>query len=121
MTLRMLMVTLVLGGLLTACGRNYWQGKPGGLFMDDSAQCIEEAKGKYDIYSQDIYRACMRARDWRRVRTQYPTYEQFRGPENQKEFANPPSPWSKRGPEPRRIDDPTCNVPTASRPEHCRR
>lgn len=67
MTLRMVLVALALGGLLAGCGRSYWQGKGGGLFMDDSAQRIEEAKGKYDIYSQDIYRASMRARDWKRV------------------------------------------------------
>ena len=124
MTLRMVMVVLVLGGLLIGCGRRYWEAPNRGYadFLNDSQECIEEAKGKYDIYSEEIYRACMRARGWARVRTQYPTFYHYRGPETQREFANPPSPLSRRGESlERRMDDPTCNVPTASLPEHCRR
>jgi hypothetical protein len=117
----MIIVLLVLGGLLTGCGKHYWQGQGHVVFMIDSPECIQEATIKYDIASEQIYRACMRARGWKRVRTQYPTNDQFRGPESQEEFANPPSPWSKRGPEPRRITDPTCDGPTASRPAHCPR
>jgi hypothetical protein len=84
-------------------------------------ECIQEATNKYEA-SERIYRRCMHAKGWERARTQYPTYRQFRGPESEDALFSPPDPLSKRGPEPRRVSDPTCAVgrPT-SRPEHCRR
>jgi len=118
--LRLVVATLALGGLLTGCGKHYWQAPERGYvdFRIDSRECIEEAKIKYDVGSERIYRACMRARGWERVQTQYPTDRQFRGPESEKQLANPPSPLGKRGPV---IVDPACTRRPIERPAYCPR
>jgi hypothetical protein len=100
MALRMVTMVLVLGGLLTGCGKHYWQADKRGVaeFQADSGLCIQEAKTKYGI-SETIYRGCMRTHGWRRVQTQYPTDLQFRGPEDEDDFLAPPDPLSARGPQ----------------------
>jgi hypothetical protein len=103
MTLRTVTVVLMLGGLfLIGCVKHYWQspGHDVGEFRTDSAQCIQEAKGKYDTFSEQVYRRCMRARGWDRIETQYPTNRQFRGPEDEDDFRSPPDPLSARGVQP---------------------
>src|SRR5437867_8435951 len=120
--LRLIPLILALG-LFVGCGSHYWQA-PGRSVTDfgtDSRQCIQEATSKYDV-SEKIYRRCMRAQGWERVETNYPTDRQFRGPEDEEDFFSPPDPLSARGPALQRpADDPSCNVPTASKPAHCRR
>ena len=116
---------LALGLLLTGCGKHYWEAAGRGVdeFRVDSAQCIKESTVKYGITSEQFYRACMRAHGWSRVQSPDPSDRQFRGPEDEDEFASPPDPLSKRGPGsiPGRADDPTCVGSTVSRPSHCRR
>ena len=101
MILRLVTVALMLGGLLTGCGPHYWQSRDRGVgeFQTESGQCIQEAKGKYDTFSEQIYRACMRTRGWERIQTQYPTNRQFRGPEDDDDFRSPPDPLNARGPQ----------------------
>lgn len=100
MALRMVTMVLVLGGLLTGCGKHYWQADKRGVpeFQADTGVCIQEAKTKYGV-AESIYRGCMRAHGWRRVQTQYPTDLQFRGPEDEDDFLSPPDPLSARGPQ----------------------
>ena len=115
---------LALGLLLTGCGKHYWEAPGRGIdeFRVDSTQCIKESTGKYGVTSEQFYRACMRAHGWSRVQSPDPSDRQFRGPEDEDEFASPPDPLSKRaGPIPGRPDDPACVGSTASRPSHCRR
>jgi len=101
MTLRMVTMVLVLGGLLTGCGKHYWQAEKRGVaeFKADSGLCIQEAKTKYGV-SETIYRGCMSTHSWRRVQTQNPTDLQFRGPEDEDDFVSPPDPLSARGLQP---------------------
>jgi len=116
---------LALGLLLTGCGKHYWEAPGRGIdeFRVDSTQCIKESTGKYGVTSEQFYRACMRAHGWSRVQSPDPSDRQFRGPEDEDEFASPPEPLSKRGagPIPGRPDDPACVGATVSRPSHCRR
>jgi hypothetical protein len=107
---RILMLSLAL--FLTGCGMHYWQAADRGVteFGTDSGQCIQESKSKY-IVSEQIYRACMRTRGWERVQTQYPTNRQFRGPEDEDEFATPPDPLSARGIQPS-IEQPVAAPPS---------
>jgi hypothetical protein len=118
---------LVLGVLLTGCGKHYWEARRADrgfvAFVTDSDKCIEDAKtAKYGIGAEEIYRACMKAHGWRRVQTPSPTNMQFHGPEDADEFASPPYPLSERGVNvPSRTDDPTCVGFTAARPSHCPR
>src|SRR5712664_2370148 len=74
MTLRMVTMVLVLGGLLIGCGKHYWQAEKRGVaeFKADSGLFIQEAKTKYGV-SETIYRGCMSTHSWRRVQTQNPT------------------------------------------------
>jgi hypothetical protein len=124
MTLRMVTLVLVLGGLHTGCGKHYWQsrGRGVGEFQTDSGQCIQEVKTKYHVVSEEIYRACMRTRGWERVQTQYPTNSQFRGPEDQDDFFSPPDPLSARGPQrPESVGDRDCSARAAISAEARRR
>jgi hypothetical protein len=117
------LLVLALAGLLTGCGKHYWQapGRGPGEFYTDSSQCIQEAKTKYEV-SERIYRGCMRSLGWQRIQTPSPTSSQYRGPEDEDEFFSPPNPLSERGTAgPGRADDPTCVGPMASRPSHCPR
>ena len=61
------MLVIVLAG----CGKHYWESPGRGVteFSLDSTDCIKEATGKYGVVSEGIYRACMKARGWVRVRT----------------------------------------------------
>ena len=90
----LLMFTL----LLTACGKHYWESPGRGLseFQTDNGQCIQDAKTKYEV-SERIYRRCMQAQGWWRIQTNYPSYTQFRGPEDEEEFFSPPNPLNARG------------------------
>ena len=119
---RLLVLSLAL--FLAGCGKHYWESPGRGLseFQTDNGQCIEDAKTKYEV-SERIYRRCMQAQGWRRIQTNYPSYTQFRGPEDEEEFFSPPNPLSERGVAvPARADDPTCLGPSsAARPSHCRR
>src|SRR5437867_4836039 len=92
------LATIVIGLFLAGCGQHYWQGSGRGIgeFKTDSGQCIQEAKSKYEV-SERSYRRCMQARGWARVQTHYPSYSQFRGPEDEDEFFSPPNPLSARG------------------------
>jgi hypothetical protein len=116
---------LALGLLLVGCGKHYWEspGRGADEFRVDSTQCIKESSGKYGVTSEQFYRACMKAHGWSRVQSPDPTDRQFRGPEDEDEFASPPDPLSKRGvvSMPGRADDPACVGSTASRPSHCAR
>ena len=117
------LATIVIGLFLAGCGKHYWEarGRGAGEFQTDSGQCIQEAKSKYEV-SERIYRRCMQARGWERVQTNYPSYDQFRGPEDEDEFFSPPNPLSARGaPASGRVDDPACVGPMAARPLHCTR
>jgi len=89
----LLMFTL----LLTACGKHYWESPGRGLseFQTDNGQCIQDAKTKYEV-SERIYRRCMQAQGWWRIQTNYPSYTQFRGPEDEEEFFSPPNPLNAR-------------------------
>jgi hypothetical protein len=126
MTRRSIALALFLGGLVTGCGKHYWESRTPErgfvAFTQNSEHCIAEAKtAKYGIGAEEIYRACMKAHGWRRVQTPSPTHEQFRGPEDIDEFSSPPYPLSERGVGPSRASDPACLGPTASRPQHCPR
>src|SRR5437870_7370888 len=117
------LATIIIGLFLAGCGKHYWEapGRGIGEFQTDSSQCIQEAKTKYEV-SERIYRRCMQAQGWKRVQTHYPSFSQFRGPEDEDDFYAPPSPLSARGTPPSsRTDDPACMAPTAARPSHCPR
>lgn len=88
---RLLLLSLV---LLAGCGQYYWQAPGRGVaeFQVDSSACIKEATIKYDVASERIYRACMKAHGWDRSIATMPADNQFRGPEDDTEFAQPPSP-----------------------------
>lgn len=115
---RVLPLALILVGLLAGCGKHYWQASGRGVteFRTDSGQCIKEAMIKYDVASEKLYRGCMRARGWERVKAINPTALQFRGPEDDEDFARPPDPLSERGPV---GANPACTGPSASRPPDC--
>ena len=116
---------LALGLLLTGCGKHYWEAPGRGVeeFRVDSGECIKESTGKYGVTSEQFYRACMKAHGWSRVQSPDPSDRQFRGPEDEDEFASPPDPLSKRGAGavPGRADDPACVGPMVARPSHCPR
>ena len=118
MTLKAIPLALLLAGLLTGCGKHYWEasGRSVSEFQTDSGQCTKEATLKYDVTSDQLYRGCMRSRGWQRVKAINPTNQQFRGPEEDDEFAKPPHPLSERGPV---GVNPACTGPTASRPPDC--
>jgi hypothetical protein len=84
--------------LVVAGCAHYWE-RPGGAIADferDSGVCIEDAKqSPYGPASmQPIYRTCMREKGWKRVEASVANTNQFRGPEDTKDFLNPPSPLS---------------------------
>jgi hypothetical protein len=116
MTWRLLGV-LVLVAVLSGCGKHYWESPGRGVheFSLDSTECINEATGKYGVASEGIYRACMKARGWVRVQSPDPSDRQFRGPEDEDEFASPPDPLSQRGVPVSASRDPSCSGPTATR------
>jgi hypothetical protein len=105
---------LMLVSVLAGCGKHFWESPGRGVqeFSLDSSECIKEATGKYGVASEGIYRACMKARGWVRVQSADPNNRQFRGPEEDDEFASPPNPLSQRAIKSR---DPSCSGPTASR------
>jgi len=88
------MFTLV----FTGCGVYFWEapGRDVTAFQSDSGACIKEATIKYDVASERIYRACMKARGWRRIQVVAPGDQQFRGPEGDDELTKPPNPLSDR-------------------------
>jgi len=84
--------------LIAAGCTHYWE-RPGGLMADferESAACIQDAR--QSPYGPDslepIYRACMRDKGWKRIEVSVARTNPFRGPEDAKEFLNPPSPLS---------------------------
>jgi len=80
---------------LAGCGVHYWQRQGADVqdFQNDSGSCIAEAKvPRLGIAPEQMYRVCMRARGWERVQTGVPERNQFRGPEEVADFAQPPSP-----------------------------
>ena len=84
--------------LLAAGCTHYWE-RPGGVMVDferESAACIQVAwQSLSDPDSlEPAYRACMRDKGWKRVEASVARTNQFRGPEDAKEFVNPPSPLS---------------------------
>jgi len=108
---------LVLVAVLSGCGKHYWESPGRGVqdFSIDSTECIKEATGKYGVASEGIYRACMKARGWVRAQSPDPSDRQFRGPEDEEEFASPPHPLSQRGAPASASRDPSCSGPTATR------
>ena len=78
---------------LSGC-THYWERSGGTVadFEQESAACIDEARQgplSADLREQ-VYRACMRSRGWRRVEVPVADDNQFRGPEDVKDFINPP-------------------------------
>ena len=93
--------SLLARAVLAAAGCTHYWERPGGAiaaFERESAICIDDAKkSPYGADGMEqIYRACMRARGWRRVEVSVATDNQFRGPEDLDEFANPPAPLGGR-------------------------
>ena len=87
--------------VLAAAGCTHYWERPGGAIADferESAICIDDAKkSPYGADSMEqIYRACMRARGWSRVEVSVANDNQFRGPEDLDEFANPAAPLGGR-------------------------
>ena len=86
-------VLVVLAALMTGC-THYWE-RSGGTVADferESAACIEDVRQSpfgSDAREQ-IYRACMRSKGWRRVEVSVAEDNQYRGPEDSDVFANPP-------------------------------
>ena len=85
--------------LVTAAGCTHYWERPAGSIADferDSAACIEDVR--HSPFGSDsreqIYRACMRARGWKRVEVSVADDHQFRGPEDAEDFLKPPSPLS---------------------------
>jgi hypothetical protein len=85
---------------LSGC-THYWE-RPEGTAADferESAACIDETRQSsqlsYDAREQ-IYRACMRSRGWKRVEVSVADDNQYRGPESVKDFINPPPALSGR-------------------------
>ena len=79
---------------LAGCTQHYWE-RPGGAAADferESAACIADARqGPLSSDAREqIYRACMRARGWKRVDVAVADDNQFRGPEDAEDFVNPP-------------------------------
>ena len=113
--------TLIVVALLSAgCGVHYWQ-RPGAAlpaFEQDSQSCIDEARAApVGFEPEQMYRGCMRARGWVRVKPDVPEANQFRGPEDAADFDNPPSPTAGHGSA--HSDSTTavaCRQPSASRP-----
>jgi len=67
-------VVALVAATLAGCGLHYW-GKPGASleeFNRDSAACAKDASPQYGILIDDIYRACLRARGWKRAQQQEP-------------------------------------------------
>jgi hypothetical protein len=60
---------LVLVFVFAGCGVYFWEapGRDVTAFQSDSGAWIKEATIKYDVASERIYRACMKARGWQRV------------------------------------------------------
>lgn len=113
--------TLIVVALLSAgCGVHYWQRPGAGLpaFEQDSQSCIDEARAApVGFEPEQMYRGCMRARGWVRVKPGVPEANQFRGPEDAADFDNPPSPTAGHGSA--HSDSTTavaCRQPSASRP-----
>ena len=92
---RLLLVSFALIAL-SACS-HYWERPGGGVadFERESSVCIEEAKKMPpgDAMEQ-TYRTCMRSRGWRRIEVSVADTNQFRGPEDTRDFFRPPSPLS---------------------------
>ena len=89
---------LVLVFVFAGCGVYFWEapGRDVTAFQSDSGACIKEATIKYNVASERIYRACMKARGWQRAQVMSPSDQQFRGPEGDDELTKPPDPLSDR-------------------------
>jgi hypothetical protein len=106
--------------LSAGCGVHYWERSGAEVqdFQQDSQGCVTEAKvARLNIEPEQIYRACMRARGWERVKPGVPERNQFRGPEDVADFDNPPSPTTDHGSaHSDATTDIACRQPSASRP-----
>jgi hypothetical protein len=76
---------------LSGCGGpKFWerQGATVADFDRDHAVCFKEGQSKYGIGSEQIYKACMRAKGWTRTTTLsgLPDSRHFRGIEDDNEF-----------------------------------
>jgi hypothetical protein len=62
-----LALVVVVSLLAVGCARYYWhrQGAVEADFQRESRACVSEAVIRYDIVSEDVYQACMRAADGR--------------------------------------------------------
>ena len=92
---------LALLAVLIAAGCTHYWERPGELMADferESAACIQDARES--PYGPDIlepiYRACMRDKGRKRIEASVARTNQLQGPEDAKEFLNPPSPLSGR-------------------------
>jgi len=91
------LLTIPLGLAAAGCA-HYWERSGGSVedFQRESAACIEDAKASpYGPSSlEPVYRACMRSKGWKRVEVSVADNNQFRGPEDNADFLQPPSPMS---------------------------
>ena len=103
--LRMKATLFVLAVLLTGCTKYYWEspGRDVTAFQADSEPCIQEAieKDRANVAAglesagrEKIYKRCMVNRGWKRTETSVGLDHQFRGPEDDAAFDQPPSPTS---------------------------
>jgi hypothetical protein len=82
--------------LFSAAGCTHYGEKPGGAISDferESAAYIDDARqSPYGADGmQQIYRACMHSRGWKRVGVSFADDNQFRGPDDAEDFGNPPA------------------------------
>lgn len=80
---------------LTGCGNAFFWQQPGRTqaeFEGDSAGCATEARSApKGADMEKVYRVCMRAKGWQRVKAETPAPNQFRGPESDEEMVALPS------------------------------
>jgi hypothetical protein len=77
--------------LFTGCGTQMFWERPGATVADfdrDHAACFNEAKTAYNVGSEQVYKACLRAKGWTRgtTGTGLPDANHFRGIEDDDQF-----------------------------------
>ena len=77
--------------LFTGCGGPMFWERPGATVADferDHAVCFNEAKAAYNVGSEQVYKACLRAKGWTRgtAPSGLPDASHFRGIEDDDQF-----------------------------------
>ncbi len=96
---------LLLVVFIAGCTKYYWEapGRDVTTFQADSGSCIQEAieKDRVNVAAglasagrETIYKRCMINKGWKRTETSVGLDHQFRGPEDDAEFDQPPPPMS---------------------------